>query len=195
MSIASARVSPSTFGTAVTASPLATHVDVEEVEVSVESVTVGVVVGAAGESSSVHPAKLSNPNPRPEAHDVGRPHIALNAHRTPARPSAQKDGARERQIWRPSIGTSEALAHTSPPDGSEPAVMAISQEELLARQRPTVSVIDHKMAPISWRRSRTGISLAAPGSYPDASVADPTPAGATTHGESEDHHSRGDDCD
>jgi hypothetical protein len=33
------------------------------------------------------------------------------------------------------------------------------------------------------------------GSYPDASVAGPAPGGATAHGESEDHHSRGDDCD
>src|SRR4029453_3573078 len=33
------------------------------------------------------------------------------------------------------------------------------------------------------------------GLYPDASVADPTSGGATAHGESEDHHSRGDDCD
>jgi hypothetical protein len=31
--------------------------------------------------------------------------------------------------------------------------------------------------------------------YPDASVADPTPGGATAHGESEDHHGRRDDCD
>ena len=63
MAIASGRVSPSTFGTAVAASPLATHVGVAEVEVAVDAVTVEVVVGAATESSSVHPAKLSNPTP------------------------------------------------------------------------------------------------------------------------------------
>src|SRR5919106_1126688 len=51
------------FGTAVAASPLATHVGVAEVEVAVDAVTVEVVVGAATESSSVHPAKLSNPTP------------------------------------------------------------------------------------------------------------------------------------
>jgi len=30
---------------------------------------------------------------------------------------------------------------------------------------------------------------------PDLSITDPTPGGATAHGESEDHHSRDDDCD
>ena len=30
---------------------------------------------------------------------------------------------------------------------------------------------------------------------PDLSITDPTPGGATAHGESEDHHGRGDDCD
>ena len=37
--------------------------------------------------------------------------------------------------------------------------------------------------------------MAVLGSYPDASVADPTASAATAHGESQDHHSRGDDCD
>jgi hypothetical protein len=68
--------------------------------------------------------------------------------------------------------------------GAEAAPIARSGAPLLARQRPAVSVMDHKAS--HWPCW---------GSYPDASVADPTPGGATAHGESEDHHSRGDDCD
>lgn len=60
----------------------------------------------------------------------------------------------------------------------------------LARKNEAVA------APLSFRvETRHARLMAVPGAYPDASVADPTPGGATAHGESEDHQGRGDDCD